>query len=268
MFIIINNVLNYVDSGVDADMTDITNDFLGGQTSSFLAIKYSSSKRRNDIGLTTIPTNAYATMSKFFSGVDRSKISLYHVDRWTGFGKSEFSYSDLSGDFTPVLNKNYFVWPENFQNSQNKDENIVFELDNCIVFYKSYGYVIILDKSTGHLVSLNREGSNTLTKTLHYRTSCLINSNVLLLDLGNSNVANRVLNHGPYLSTSKNSLGEAVIPKSGDYVDLSYNLQKGKEYGLCLDFNAVLSQMKISTKPNFLLKKLGIAVDTNKFYVY
>jgi hypothetical protein len=53
MFIIINNVLNYVDSGVDADMTDITNDFLGGQTSSFLAIKYSSSKRRNDIGLPT-----------------------------------------------------------------------------------------------------------------------------------------------------------------------------------------------------------------------
>lgn len=267
VFIYINNILNQIDEHSITGLSNVTFDYLS-QSINFLTVKYNASFRIDDGIDTTIPTNAYATLQKFYTGLDRGKISLYHVDTYKGFGKSEFLYNGFVGDFLPSLNNNYFVWPANYQNTEDKNQNIVFELENCIVFYKSYGYVVVLDIATGNLIALDRVGSNTFTKSACYRTSCLINKNVVLLDLGNLAVANRILNNGPFIATSKNSNGEAVIPQSGQYVTTSYSLEIGKEYGLRLIFNGIISIMNIGTKPDFMFKKIGLAVDTNKLYIY
>ena len=267
VFRYINNILNQIDEHSITGLSNVTFDYLS-QSINFLTVKYNASFRIGDGVDTTIPTNAYATLQKFYTGLDRGKISLYHVDTYKGFGKSEFLYNGFVGDFLPSLNNNYFVWPENYQNTEDKNQNIVFELENCIVFYKSYGYVVVLDIATGNLIALDRVGSNTFTKSACYRTSCLINKNVVLLDLGNLAVANRILNNGPFIATSKNSNGEAVIPQSGQYVTTSYSLEIGKEYGLRLIFNGIISIMNIGTKPDFMFKKIGLAVDTNKLYIY
>lgn len=257
---------------LDPSLVGLDVDYIGDSSNGVLAVTGSQmvdiSGGVASLDVYDVPTNNYVAMDKVFTGSSRAVLNLYKVDRFEGVGLEGILSDSFNADPAQAVRFSTFEYvPTNFQNTSGKLQNSVFELgNNLILFYKSYGYYVILERNTGKLVYIGRDSdSDTIEKNDPF--TVVLNDNTLLNLDGSTWAVKRFLTEGPYYLYAKLPGGTTALslPSSG-YVTTDFALQVGRTY--YTTYTEFLTTNKsIGTKPWFAPRKLGTAIASNIFKV-
>mgnify|MGYP001050647778 CR=1 FL=1 len=233
-------------------------------------VKANSMIRVDGVGPQTeydISENNFSKFKKLYFGTSKGELTLYKIDRYKGIGAESIELEDsFSGLNRKRSKNNYEVLPANFQNTSGKSQNVVMEIGgDKLLFYKSFGYYVLLNKENGKLLYLDRIGSNTIDKD-DYRFTISVNDHTVLLYTGTAWKAIKFLTDGPYLAFGKDG-NNALIAPNGSKVTTSFGLTKGLTYYSSWIDNQIKIIPLYGTIPGFAAKKIGVAIDTNSFIV-
>lgn len=214
-----------------------------------------------------ISTNNFSKYKKLYYGTMHGELTLYKIDRYEGVGSESIQ---LENNLSPIGRKRskttYDILPANFQNTSGKSQNVVMEIGNDkLLFFKSFGYYVLVNKENGKLLYLDRLGSNTIDKS-GYRTIICVNDDTVLHHNGVAWQAVKFLTDGPYLAYGKDG-NNALVAPNGSKVTTTFGLTKGLTYYSSWIDNQIKIIPLYGTIPGFAAKKLGVAVDTNTFVV-
>lgn len=216
----------------------------------------------------SIPRNNFARYRSPFLSSDRGNLTLYDVERWEGVGGVTLNVSSFGSD--PITwqrtNSNFESIPQNFQNTTGRTLNRVFELGNdLLLFYKSFGFYVMVKKSTGALVHVDRAvDSDEIDKD--YLAITMLNGDTILYYSNQDSgwKANKFLADGPHLAY-KAVNGEAYLAAPGSRITTSYSLEKGKTYYYSYHEGVAALIGKVLPFYAMAPKKVGVALDTNTF---
>ena len=262
--------LEWDHAGNSSTICNYNFEYHGNNDISVNVIKANSMIRVDGVGPQTeyqISENNFSKYKKLYFGTMNGELSLYKIDRYEGVGMESI---DLDDSLDPTNKKrskvSYEMLPANFQNTSGKSQNVVMEIGgDKLLFYKSFGYYVLINKENGRLLYLDRIGSNTIDKD-DYRVTICVNNDTVLLHTGTEWKAVKFLTDGPHLAFAK-SENNALIALNGSKVTTSFGLAKGLTYYSSWVDNQIRVIPLYGTIPGFAAKKLGTAIDTNTFVV-
>jgi hypothetical protein len=196
---------------------------------------------------------------------------LSKVERYVGIGSVTYSilnFNDLNLDpLTRQISSAYHeTFPANFQNTSGRNQNLVFEIGDKIVYYKSYGYYVIVEKSSGQFVYLCKlSNGDTLYKGDDFDKAIVINDSTILYYKNGTWVANKILINQEL--AYKVVDGYAYIAQQGDKVTTPYTLSKGKTYYWSYFSSSLKEIDMVSTSIGFIARPLGKSIGSNTFVV-
>lgn len=250
-------------------------DYHGTLDSTILAIKENTWVVIGGGGLGTeynIPRNSYSIYKKLHTGIEAGYIMLSKVERYVGIGSVTYSIlnfnnPNLDPSTRQISSAYHETFPANLQNTSGRNQNLVFEIGDKIVYYKSFGYYVIVEKSSGEFVYLGTSLSNenTLYKSDDFDKAIVINDSTILYYKNNNWVANKILIN-PEIAY-KTVDGYAYIAQQGDKINTPYTLSKGKTYYWSYVSAGFREVDIVSTSMGFIARRLGKAIGSNTFVV-
>lgn len=215
-----------------------------------------------------IPKNNFSILKKSYAGTDRCILTLFKAEGYKGFGGETFPYYTFSSNEYIALKSNQSYEAIPFQTDFDKTRAIHFEIgDNRVLLYKSYGYYILFDKNSAKFIHLGRVGATFSDVFKNDLLTICINNSTILRYNGTNWEAVKFLTDGPYLAYKTSNGNKAIIANNKTTIETSFTLEAGKTYYFSYYRDGIGVKSNITTDPLFAAKKLGVALNTNTFYV-
>lgn len=257
----------------DSSLVNVNNTYLGSNDNQIVVITNTTytpiSSDVPDASI-DITSNAHATWDIVYSGSDRNSLNLYKLERFDGIGMDSIPMDQFGDTLLEAGQTSVFERvPTNFQNTSGRAQNLVFECgNNLLLFYKSYGYSVLVDKTTGKLMWVGKELGidDTFEKEDFYRFAFLNSDIVLQWDPSENDwVYEKFYLDGPYFLASKVEGADYALslPEAG-IVTTDFELEVGKVYYASY-IEALVTSRTIGTTYYFTPRRLGIALGANTF---
>lgn len=260
-------------ASIDSSFVNVAHDYLGDASNNVVVVTNTTVTDISNGSVGTsydITTNCHATWDMNYTGSQKGLFKLYKLDRFEGIGLDSILVDGFSDDPHGLPKESVFEpVATNFQNTSGKSQNLVFTTPgDLLIFYKSFGYYVVLEKTTGKLLAVTRDSgdSDTVEKADFFRV-VLINGNTILRwePSGPAWIYEKFLLDGPYYVVSKidgQNLALA-LPVNG-VVTTDFALEPGRiYYASFAEF--IATNRVVGTSPNFAPRKLGVALGTNTF---